>query len=548
VTALKPGAHQGGATGPLRLFHFDIPTAGNFGDLVLFNAVRQVFNSFTPASTNPWAATPAGPAARTGSRNRADSFDAPNPAEDSPGRDAGFCVEQTRNLRRPVDPIEVDRINQTADAVVVGGGGLFLRDIVPDSPSGWQWNIPASVLERFEVPLVVYAVGNNRFPGQSDFPPPFREHLIVMARKAVFFGLRSNGSMESIAKYLPSSLAQTLTMQPCPTALASYLYPDLTDGPRDTGRRIAVQCSIDDLQRRAGFDADRIYAAEISVLRRLAREGWEIDSVPHDPLDLGFATVLGAEGFLTRARPLRGDPSAATAGLSEFAQTPLVLATRGHAQVIPFGMGAIPIALGVHNKIRWFAEDIGHPELVIDPRTDTFAEDLYHLINATWERQADLRDDFARRRHEFLEMTEANLASIYASLRRPSGQSADAGPHPANPPSGIVQVASIAANAYTPRERRLARESLTNAIAADDAETLAEVELARAEAEVNAQGTRAAEGRLSDEDFLTVLRHRARAAKRDRHRLEAACLGVAILLLSHRLTKAARAARRGRWH
>jgi hypothetical protein len=310
--------------------------------------------------------------------------------------------------------------------------------------------------------------------------------------------------------------------------------------PRDTGKRIAVQCSLDDVQRGAGFDSERIYAAEISVLRRLAREGWEIDSVPHHPLDLEFATVIGAEGFLTRARPLRGDPAAATAGLSEFAETPLVLATRGHAQVIPFGMGAIPIALAVHDKIRWFAEDIGHPELVIDPRAETFAEDLYHLINATWERQSDLRDDFAHRRQEYLEMTEVNLATIHSLLRSPTQPTDDAGPHLPGEDSGIVHLASIAAHPYSARERRLARMALTNAIAADDAEELADVQLDRAEREARTHRDRVADGHIPDEEFLAALRRRARSAKHEGRRLETVCLALAVLVVSHRLARLAR--------
>ncbi|MDR1152135.1 MAG: hypothetical protein LBK72_06635 [Bifidobacteriaceae bacterium] len=520
-----------GATGPLRVFHFDIPTAGNFGDLVLFEAVRQVFNSYVPPER---------------ARSRLPGSD--DPAGPRPGSGAGFSVFQTRNLRRKVDAAIVDRINQTADLVIVGGGGLFQRDAVADSASGWQWNIPLDVLERFEVPLVVFAVGNNRFPGQADFVPPFREHLAATARGSILFGLRSAGSLGSIAGYLPAPLAETLCFQPCPTAIAAQLYPDLAARPRDTGKRIAVQCSIDGLQRAAGFDADRIYATEISVLRRLAREGWEIDSVPHHPLDLEFATVLGAEGFLTRARPLRGDPSAATAGLAEFAETPLILATRGHAQVIPFGMGAIPIALDVHAKIRWFAADIDHPELVIDPQRDTFAEDLYRLINATWERQEELRADFAHRRRAFSEITEANLAATYSRLRHAPPTAADDGPRLDETSDAIggqtdaIRL-SVTANAYSSRERRLGRESLTNAIAADDDEELADVQLARAGAVLAAQMRRAKEGRCSDAEFLAALRRRARTAKREGRRMEAVALAIAILAVAG---QAARRRRRGK--
>jgi hypothetical protein len=178
--------------------------------------------------------------------------------------------------------------------------------------------------------------------------------------------------------------------------------------------------------------------------------------------------------------------------------------------------------------------------LVIDPRTETFADDLYRLINATWERQEDLRRDFAARREEYLDLTEANLASVYSHLRDPlptHGGAYDAVPHPAGKRSGIVRLASVATHPYSPRERRLGRESLTNAIAADDAEELADVQLSRAGDELAATRRRLTEGKLRNKEFLAALRRRAHAAKREGRRLEALVLGLAVLVVSHDATK-----------
>src|SRR3990170_967542 len=109
----------------LRLFHFDIKTYGNYGDTLLFETVRELFEGFA-------------------------------------GGDA-FEVVQSRQLRDPVTPRLVDFINENVDAVVVGGGGLFLSDTNPNQRSGWQWNISLDLLRRIEKPLIIFAVGNNRF-------------------------------------------------------------------------------------------------------------------------------------------------------------------------------------------------------------------------------------------------------------------------------------------------------------------------------------------------------------------------------------------------
>ena len=36
-----------------------------------------------------------------------------------------------------------------------------------------------------------------------------------------------------------------------------------------------------------------------------------------------------------------------------------ILGTRGHAQMVPFGMGSIPVSLLVHHKTGYFARDLG---------------------------------------------------------------------------------------------------------------------------------------------------------------------------------------------
>ncbi|MDR3203021.1 MAG: polysaccharide pyruvyl transferase family protein, partial [Bifidobacteriaceae bacterium] len=360
----------------MRVFHFDIPTVGNFGDLVLFEAVRRVFNGCVDAAGRPV-----------------------------------FQVVATRPLRQAVDAACVDAINASADLVLVGGGGLLLADTNANLNSGWQWNIPLAQLARLGPRLALFAIGQNRFPGQADFAPPFAEHLAAVTRRAAFFGLRNRGSVDDVATRRPAHLASRLAYQPCPTTLAAELWPDLA-GERDDGRRIAIQCSVDHRQRAAGFSAEAIFGAVLGVAGRLAGEGWRIDSIPHHPADLEFAEALEAAGAGARRVSLRGDAGALERGLAEYAEVPLVLGTRGHAQLIAFGMGAAPVSLAVHAKLRYFADDIGHRELTVDPAGEDLEGRLYRTLMETWERRAELRADWARRRAEFKALTGANLARI----------------------------------------------------------------------------------------------------------------------------------------
>ena len=200
----------------LRLFHFDIKTYGNYGDTLLFEAVKQSFNGFAGGES--------------------------------------FEVYDSRPLRDPVGPALVNYINDNFDAVVVGGGGLFLRDTNPNQRSGWQWNISLDQLRRLKKPLILFSVGNNRFIDQADFAPPFSEHVNLTMEKSVFFGLRNTGSMETIKPYIAEANRDRVEYQPCPTTISSYLFPDLVKAEVDPARRLGLEMIVGKRQTAAGFD------------------------------------------------------------------------------------------------------------------------------------------------------------------------------------------------------------------------------------------------------------------------------------------------------
>ncbi|MGO1973273.1 MAG: polysaccharide pyruvyl transferase family protein [Propionibacteriaceae bacterium] len=213
----------------LRLFHFDIPTRGNYGDRVLFPYVRTVFESFG-------------------------------------GGDA-FEFVGTAPLRPEVSHDLVARINRTADAVVIGGGGLFLSDTNPNDNSGWQWNIAKDALAALDVPLIVFAVGDNRFPGQPAFGDLFVEHVAQTLDQSVFFGLRNTGSIRTIGDLLPEHRSR-IGYQPCPTVLANRLHPHL-DRSTTEHKVLAVQMLVAARQSAAGFSAEQIHRDVIDLVGRV---------------------------------------------------------------------------------------------------------------------------------------------------------------------------------------------------------------------------------------------------------------------------------------
>jgi polysaccharide pyruvyl transferase WcaK-like protein len=393
----------------LRLFHFDIKTFGNYGDTLLFEAVRQLFNGF--------------------------------------GGGDYFEIYESRPLRAPVGPGLVSFINDSVDAVVIGGGGLFLSDTSPNRRSGWQWNISIDLLKQIKKPLIVFAVGNNRFIGQDDFAPPFPQHLNATIDQSVFFGLRNTGSIETIRPYLSRESRSRVEFQPCPTTIGRYLFPDFWQAEPTPERHLGLQALVGRRQRGAGFKADVIYRDMIEVAQRLAHDGWTLESIPYSRGDLIFAEEAAAAGLPLEETWLFDDPDGLYKGVEVSARLPYMLGMRGHAQMVPFGMGAIPLSVLVHNKLGYFARDIGHPELAVDPRQDDFAHRLYTTIREVDENLTELQGELDVVREHFYAQTLENLATIYQRL---TGQEV---------PATHV--------AYTPSERRLAARAYHQALSRD---------------------------------------------------------------------------------
>jgi polysaccharide pyruvyl transferase WcaK-like protein len=418
----------------LRLFHFDIPTWGNFGDKALFPVVRDAFRVLG--------------------------------GTDTVSGEPNFTFTSAAALRREVDEAAVARINATADAVVIGGGGLFLQDTNPNRLSGWQWKISPEALAALEVPLIVYALGDNRFPGQPEFDDLMRSHVGQVLDQSAFFGLRNTGSMTTIGALLGQP--DRIAYQPCPTTILDHLYEPLADRKPDPKQKtVAIQMLVHPRQIAAGFDADTIHEATVRVARTLVGKGWRVLSTPFHPDDAEVSRRLVAEVAGVEEVRLYGHDVGFFSGVEFFSSVPYVLGGRGHAQMIPFGVGSIPISVDLHAKLGYFAADIGHPEFVVpvgaegmsvdaeergvdeasgvddvgdenpsgpartagdrSQAADVLAARMVAALEDAYSHGADLQADLAETRARFADVTAENLAGIEDSVRSRSRSGTRAG-------------------------------------------------------------------------------------------------------------------------
>ena len=102
---------------------------------------------------------------------------------------AGLIPWQNIHVHQIVNESILRKINKSS-GLIIGGGGLFLKDTNKNDLSGWQWSCSLVALSKIKVPIALFAVGYNRFRNQADFDPIFTDHLNKLAEKLVALLLR----------------------------------------------------------------------------------------------------------------------------------------------------------------------------------------------------------------------------------------------------------------------------------------------------------------------------------------------------------------------
>lgn len=278
-----------------------------------------------------------------------------------------YCVREflpfqnwkIRTVSESIDDDVIKQINET-DMLVIGGGGLFLPDTNANSISGWQWAISEEQLDRIQVPIVVFAVGYNYFKGQEN-SELFVRSINALVRKASFVGLRNMGSVKAIQEILAPELRDKVVFQPCATTVIGKLFPVKK---RKNTRKVGVNIAFDREQRRYGENKEKILTEIANAIYEINQLGYKICYIAHCDEDLRFLSYL--ERFEIDFTVYNLVCALPKEVISCYCDMEIVLGMRGHAQMIPFGIGCRIISLGTHDKMRWFLEDIEAMEWYVD--------------------------------------------------------------------------------------------------------------------------------------------------------------------------------------
>ena len=317
------------------------------------------------------------------------------------------------NVRNELTEDAITLINKT-NGLFIGGGGLFLKDTNQNEISGWQWPVSINQLNNVIVPFYCLALGYNRFRGQAEFDEIFKENINFVVSRSTFFSMRNHGSINEIRKYLDEKLKDKISFHPCATTILSKLY--IMPKKRENKPFIAVNCAFDREEMRFGKNKSKILNILTKMLKNLSNN-YEIKFYAHMESDEKALKYFDEYKLKYQCVKLYKDLNI-DAFLELYTTPDLMIAMRGHSQLVPFGCGTPTLSIITHDKLKWFLEDIGYPEWGVDVQNKNFEFELKEKINFILNNSNKIISEIENAKNELWSITVANIKSLGLVDRR----------------------------------------------------------------------------------------------------------------------------------
>jgi len=321
----------------VKIFHFCLQSpVGNFGDDILFHSVKDTFNTLC--------------------EKKGDSK----------------VTWINYDIRKHTTENVIHKANE-CDFIVVGGGGLILSDTAPNNWSGWQWAIHPDHLQMIKKPLIVYAIGYNRFRNQPDFDSNFAPHIKETIEKSSFFSVRNTGSMRALKDYV---ISENINVQPCPTLFYNK------DQRENILKGIHIGFNLAGDRSNLRYNKKKFYEDMLKVFKRLGEKRYTIHFLNHswNPESNCKDLIDMVPNKVVHDIETIWDPSDILSAVNVYRSMNVVISMRYHGVLVPFGQRKKVIPIITHNKLQWFLEDANMKDIGVDIDTTYFSENLYERI------------------------------------------------------------------------------------------------------------------------------------------------------------------------
>lgn len=264
-------------------------------------------------------------------------------------------------------------VNKNYDLLVIGGGGIIHG---AHWPNGWFWLIEEELIDRINIPFIVYGAGYNYFQDEVGIPEIGRSHLLKTIEKSSYFSLRND---ESIYRF-EQQINKQVNEVPDPgfhiNLGKKYECPE-------TEPFILIQLANDKPQHRFGsLEKRAIFISEMrKVVSQLVKK-YKVIFSPHVFDDIELSNTIG-EGF----------DNAQVWSFSQFAfdncrdclgyydKAEFVLAMRGHGQIVPIAFNTPVLSLENHPKHSGLMRKLGLEEYNLAIDLENFADALLGKIS-----------------------------------------------------------------------------------------------------------------------------------------------------------------------
>jgi polysaccharide pyruvyl transferase WcaK-like protein len=259
-----------------------------------------------------------------------------------------------------IDSRKVDEINRDADFILVGGGGLIHTFGL--GGRAWMFHLPTSLVASVAPCIGVFGVGFNQFRTESQqLRPSVCRNLRAIQKQALFFSVRNDESKACLAQ---NGIVADEIADPGFFLDGNYPAPVV-------GRPYAiVQLAFDSVADR-GLDRDRLMTGINALIDHIIARGLEVVLAPHCKPDIEISNAVRA------ASPRRDEIHVWDyyKGISDdwlqhqlgyYKHAEFVVGMRGHAQIIPAGMGVPFLTIANHRKHRDLAIRLGMSDYCVE--------------------------------------------------------------------------------------------------------------------------------------------------------------------------------------
>ena len=271
------------------------------------------------------------------------------------GIDLIFEVVDTHRLY--VTPHDVQMWNNEGDLILVGGGGLL------HCWDGLHWmcHLPSNLVRRLKIPLCVFGVGYNQLPSQGRLPWCVRHNIGVVMKKAVGFSVRNDGSTE---KMHTEGFSVGFSVDEIPDP---GFFLDGNYGRVIHDRYAIIQVAGDAASSRMSNVAEWIQGYA-KCADWLMEHGLHVVFIPHCEMDVNITNdvvnLMTLKNYeITDFWESVLDEHCYTI-LSLYKHAEIVIGSRGHAQMISFGMATPFVTFSTHYKQMALSEKLGFRDYV----------------------------------------------------------------------------------------------------------------------------------------------------------------------------------------